>query len=66
MLPKGMEGVLVIGLGTVRDAVLIRMQPDIRTRATRRRCRSHRGQENTLLRNIDLRKVQKQSGRQPA
>lgn len=64
MLPKGMEGVLVIGLGTSahRDAVpLIRMQADIQNQGYAAGiAAATAAKENTLLRNIDIRKLQKQ------
>jgi len=63
MLPKGLEGVLVVGLGISahRDAVpMIRMQPDIQNGGYAAGVAAAvAAKEGTLLRNIDLPAVQK-------
>ncbi len=63
MLPKGLEGLIVTGLSTSahRDAVpLIRMQPDIQNQGYAAGvAAAMAAKANTLLRNIDLRELQK-------
>ncbi len=62
MLPKGLDGILVIGLGTSahRDAVpLIRMQPDIQNQGYASGvAAAMAAQEGTAPRNIDVGKLQ--------
>ena len=63
MLPKGLEGLLVVGLGTSaqRDAVpLIRMQADIQNQGYAAGvAAAMTAKANTLLRHIDMKALQK-------
>ncbi len=63
MLPKGLEGILVIGLGTsvTRDAVpLVRMQPDIQNQGYASGVAAAMAAKvGSDLRNIDIRALQK-------
>jgi len=63
MLPKGLEGILVVGLGISahRDAVpLIRMQPDIQNGGYAAGvAAAMAAEEGTLLRNIDVGELQR-------